>query len=90
MGEITPKNEGFWVPMDGSTFLGFVHRKRVSRRVNCGLWRWFCLKCGADVCDRCHRFKVARGCGEREVRQMEGDGLGMCKFFTDFFGWGGQ
>ena len=30
-----------------------------------------------------------RGCGEREVRQMEGDGLGMCKFFTDFFWLGG-
>ena len=28
------------------------------RRVNCGLWRWFCLKCGADICDRCHRHKV--------------------------------
>ena len=30
----------------------------VVRRVNCGLWRWFCLKCGADICDRCHRHKV--------------------------------
>ena len=67
--------------------MGFVHRKRVSRRVNCGLWRWFCLKCGADVCDRCHRFKVARG-WPREVMMMEGDGLGMCKL-NGFFCWGG-
>ena len=33
-------------------------RGMALRRVNCGLWRWFCLKCGADICDRCHRHKA--------------------------------
>ncbi|CAE7753813.1 unnamed protein product [Symbiodinium sp. CCMP2592] len=31
-----------------------------SRRVNCGLWRWFCQKCKTDICDKCHRRKVQR------------------------------
>lgn len=42
-----------------------------SRRVNCGLWRWFCLKCGADICDRCHRHKAQRDLERESPRGWE-------------------
>ncbi|CAK8997926.1 NAD-capped RNA hydrolase NUDT12 (DeNADding enzyme NUDT12) (NADH pyrophosphatase NUDT12) (Nucleoside diphosphate-linked moiety X motif 12) (Nudix motif 12) [Durusdinium trenchii] len=57
-------------PMEWSDYRGghytngwACNNKCGSRRLNSGLWRWFCLKCGADVCDQCHRHKVHR---ERE------------------------
>jgi len=54
-------------PMEWSDYTGGVYAHGWacnsncgSRRVNNGLWRWFCFRCGADLCDRCHRHKVQR------------------------------
>ena len=42
-----------------------------SRRVNCGLWRWFCQKCKTDICDKCHRRKATWTSNSHADRQSQ-------------------